>query len=349
MQFTMTTAAAPPGTTPLAPALSVVVPTCARPALLERCLRALLRQSLPARAYEIIVVDDRSDPATRLLIESLRARRHGSGAASAESVPVRIRYLPNHGRHGPAAARNLGWRAARAAIVAFTDDDTVPAPDWLEQGLAAFTDDVDALCGRIHMPLPAAPTDYERNAKCLEESEFVTANCFCRKRVLADLDGFDERFTLAWREDSDLHFRLLRSGARVAHAPAALVVHPVRPAPWGVSLRQAPKIAFDALLYKKHPQLYREKIRATPRWDYYLIVACLLLALAGLAGGKGALAAGAGLAWLLLSMRFCAARLRGTAKTLPHVTEMIVTSALIPPLAVFWRLAGALRYRVCFA
>lgn len=345
MQFTITTAAAPPGTATLAPALSVVVPTCARPALLERCLRALLQQSLPARAYEIIVVDDRPDPATRLLIESLRASLQARGAARA----ARIRYLPNHGRHGPAAARNLGWRAARAAIVAFTDDDTVPAPDWLEQGLNAFTDDVDALCGRIHMPVPAAPTDYERNAKCLEESEFVTANCFCRTRVLAGLDGFDERFTLAWREDSDLHFRLLRSGARVAHAPAALVVHPVRPAPWGVSLRQASRIAFDALLYKKHPRLYREKIRATPRWDYYLIVACLLLALAGLAGGRVPLAAGAGLAWLLLSLRFCAARLRGTVKTLPHVTEMIVTSALIPPLAVFWRLAGALRYRVCFA
>jgi hypothetical protein len=141
----------------------------------------------------------------------------------------------------------------------------------------------------------------------------------------------------------------LTSGARVAHAPGALVVHPVRPAPWGVSLLQAPKIAFDALLYKKHPRLYREKIRARPRWDYHLTVASLLLALAGLAGGNRPLAAGAGLAWLLLSLRFCAARLRGTSRTLSHVAEMVVTSVLIPPLAVFWRLAGAVRYRVCFA
>jgi GT2 family glycosyltransferase len=309
--------------------------------LLERCLRALVQQSLPAQAYEIIVVDDRPDPATLLSVESLRASDAARG--------VCVRYLPNHGPHGPAAARNRGWRSARAAIVAFTDDDTVAARDWLEQGLDAFTDGVDALSGRIHMPLPPAPTDYERNARCLEESEFVTANCFCRTRVLESLDGFDERFTLAWREDSDLHFRLLACGARVAHAPQALVVHPVRPAPWGVSLLQAPKIAFDALLYKKHPRLYREKIRATPRWDYYLTVASLLLALAGLAGHNVPLSAAAGLAWLLLTVRFCAARLRGTARTLPHITEMIVTSALIPPLAVFWRIAGAVRFRVCFA
>jgi glycosyltransferase involved in cell wall biosynthesis len=343
MQSTTTMAAAPPGSSlhTHTPAVSVVVPTCARPALLERCLGALLQQSLPAQDYEIVVVDDRADPATRLLVEALRE----SGAARAAC----IRYVPNHGPHGPAAARNRGWRAARAANVAFTDDDTVPAHDWLEQGLGAFTDGVDALCGRIHMPLPPAPTDYERNAKCLEESEFVTANCFCRTRVLESLDGFDERFTLAWREDSDLHFRLLRSGARIAHAPQALVVHPVRPAPWGVSLLQAPKIAFDALLYKKHPQLYRERIRAAPRWDYYLTVASLLLALSGLAAGSHPLFAGAGLAWLLLTIRFCAMRLHGTARTFPHVSEMIVTSALIPPLAVFWRLAGALRYRVCFA
>ena len=340
MQLKTMSTAAVPRSTPPGPAVSVVVPTCGRPGLLDRCLAALLRQSMPASAYEIIVVDDRPGPATRQLVESRFDPNNAHG------VPVR--YIANLGRHGPAAARNLGWRAARAAIVAFTDDDTVPAHDWLEHGLGAFTEQVAAVSGRIHMPLPPSPTDYERNAQDLEQSEFVTANCFCRKRVLERLDGFDERFTLAWREDSDLHFRLLRSGAQLAHAPQALVVHPVRPAPWGVSLRQVPKIAFDALLYKKHPRLYREKIRARPRWDYYLTVACLLLALLGLGAGELPLFAGFGMAWLALSARFCAARLRGTARTLPHVAEMVVTSALIPPLAVFWRFAGALRYRVCF-
>jgi hypothetical protein len=261
----------------------------------------------------------------------------------------RLVYISNAGSHGPAAARNRGWQVAQAPLIAFTDDDTVPAANWLESGLAAFTDGVDALCGRIEMPLPARPTDYQRDARRLETAEFVTANCFCRKGVLEALGGFDERFTAPWREDSDLHFRLLEMQARIVHVPQALVVHPVRPAPWGVSLLQIKKIAFDALLYKKHPRLYREKIRAVPRWDYYATVAALLLGCAALLAGNLALAATGGVLWLALTARLCARRLAGTVKTPSHIAEMIVTSALIPPLAVFWRIAGAIRYRVRFA
>jgi GT2 family glycosyltransferase len=323
-----------------APALSVVVPTCGRVELLDRCLAALLRQTLAARCYEIIVVDDRPDGRTGQLVSQWRASLPGPAPA--------ITYLANTGPHGPAAARNLGWRSARATIIAFTDDDTVPGPDWLRHGLATFDDSVDALCGRVEMPLPAAPTDYERDAQQLESAEFVTANCFCRKSVLEALDGFDERFLLAWREDSDLHFRLLTAGARIARAPHAVVVHPVRPAPWGVSLLQVRKIAFDALLYKKHPRLYREKIRATPRWDYYAIVAAILVALSAAVAGERALAWAAATLWCLLTLALLLRRLRGTSRRLTHIAEMAVTSALIPPLAVFWRIAGAIRFRVPF-
>jgi hypothetical protein len=125
-------------------------------------------------------------------------------------------------------------------------------------------------------------------------------------------------------------------------------VHPVRPARWGVSLRQQRKIMFDALLFKKHPELYRVRLRARPRWDYYALVAALGVALAApLAAAPGLALAGA-LGWLALTARFCARRLRGTSRRPLHVLEMIVTSALIPPLAVFWRIAGALRFRVGF-
>lgn len=323
------------------PALSVVVPTCGRVELLNRCLEALMGQTLAGRHYEIIVVDDHPNVRTRQLVALWRDGSDGHGPA--------VTYLANAGRHGPAAARNCGWRMARAPIVAFTDDDTVPAPGWLEHGLDAFGDRVDALCGRIEMPLPDSPTDYERDAQQLESAEFVTANCFCRKSVLVALDGFDERFRLAWREDSDLHFRLLASGAHIARAPQAVVVHPVRTAPWGVSLLQVRKIRFDALLYKKHPRLYRQKIRATPRWDYYAIVAAMLLALLGAAASIAPLAYAGAAAWCLLTLLLLRRRLRGTSHSVSHVAEMALTSVLIPPLAVFWRLAGAIRFRVPFA
>jgi GT2 family glycosyltransferase len=322
-------------------AVSVVVPTCGRLDLLDRCLDALTRQTLPATSYEVIIVDDEPNHNTLHLVAGWRARTLDRGP--------RLVYVSNAGPHGPAAARNRGWRIAQAPVIAFTDDDTVPSPGWLASGLAAFADGVDALCGRIEMPVPATPTDYQRDARLLETAEFVTANCFCRKTILERLDGFDERFTCPWREDSDLHFRLLDMNARIAHAPEALVVHPVRPAPWGVSLLQIKKMAFDALLYKKHPRRYRQKIQPSPRWDYYAIVVALLAALAGFVAGATPLAAVGSAAWLTLTVRLCARRLSGTSKTLSHVAEMIVTSALIPPLAVFWRIAGAIRYRVRFA
>ena len=177
--------------------VSVVVPTCGRLDLLDRSLDALARQTLSPARYEVIVVDDDADPHTEHMVSRLDSHL--------ERGP-RIRYIANHGTRGPAAARNIGWRAATAPVIAFTDDDTVPSPAWLKHGLAAFGDDVDVLCGRIEMPLPRTPTDYQRDASRLETAEFVTANCFCRKRVLEALGGFDERFRVAWREDSDLHF-----------------------------------------------------------------------------------------------------------------------------------------------
>jgi GT2 family glycosyltransferase len=329
------------GTAPACAMLvSIVVPTCRRPQLLSHCMASLLLQRFDASRFEIVVVDDAPCSSTRNVVDDWAAVAAAAGPA--------ITYIASGGPHGPAAARNRGWRAARGAIIAFTDDDTVAGADWLLQGLCAFAPDVQAVWGRIDMPLSTQPTDYERDAKNLESAEFVTANCFCPKHVLEELDGFDERFRLAWREDADLYFRLLGRAGRIVHAPAAVITHPIRPAPWGVSLRQQKKILFDALLYKKHPALYRQKIRAAPRTDYYLIVAALLCAIVALALQRAVPAALAGAAWLALSARFCRQRLAPTIKTPAHIAEMIVTSALIPPLAVFWRLVGAIKFRSRF-
>jgi glycosyltransferase involved in cell wall biosynthesis len=320
--------------------VSVVVPTLGRPELLNRCLGSLVLQRFDPSKYEIIVVDDGPSEKTRAIVMQW-ALHAGKG-------PL-ITYIASYGPHGPAAARNRGWKAARGSVVAFTDDDTVPRMTWLETGMAAFEQsDVDAVWGRIVMPLHHEPTDYELDAKGLERAEFVTANCFCRKSVLERLNGFDERFRFAWREDADLYFNLLSSNARVVHLPGTVVVHPIRPAKWGVSLSQQKKVLFDALLYKKHPDLYRKKIRAGARWDYYLIVLLLLIAAGCLAGGQFIAAVVAGAVWAGMTARFCLMRLKSTVKTFSHVCEMILTSMLIPPLAVYWRMIGALRFRTFF-
>jgi glycosyltransferase involved in cell wall biosynthesis len=323
-----------------APRISVVVPTYRRPALLLRCLQALLKQNLSVHAYEVIVVDDGHDHMTRVIVEQLRRR------VSAHERPT-LRYLrPKHGR-GPAVARNAGWRAARGRLIAFTDDDTVPDPHWLDCGERAMRPGIVAAPGRVRVPVSDHPTDHERMTQGLERAEFVTANLFVPREVLQRIGGFDEEFTRAWREDSDLQFRLEDQGP-IARADDAVVTHPVRPEPWGVSLRQQKNVMFDALLYKKHRARYRQRIRPTPPWHYYAIVLLMLAALAAVLSGLGdvaaacAAAAGAQVLWI------AGQRLRRTSHAPRHVGEMLVTSALIPFLSVYWRVRGAWHYRVWF-
>ncbi|GLV56123.1 glycosyl transferase [Dictyobacter sp. S3.2.2.5] len=319
--------------------VSIVVPTYNRPAALERCLEALLLQRHPDFCYDILIVDNAVSLQTRQQVE--RWKRCG------EQAGVCIHYLST-ARRGPAAARNVGWRQSTARIIAFTDDDCLPDPGWLQAGRAAFTEDVEAVTGRIVVPMPENPSDYECSTAQLENSEFATANCFYLRSSLESVGGFDERFTAAWREDSDLFFALLEKKRRWTYEPEAIVIHPVRPGKWGVSIQQQRKSMFNALLYKKHPQLYRNRIQAQPPWHYYRILGTYVFFMHGLLRrSKRQAVVGIGL-WLWFTSQFCLRRLRNTNHRPEHVAEMIVTSVLIPPLSIFWRLRGALKFRIPF-
>jgi glycosyltransferase involved in cell wall biosynthesis len=323
--------------------VSVVIPTFHRPDLLHRCLDGLLRQYMPAVGFEIIVVDDGHDDATRAMVQSI----------AADCLP-RLLYLRPEAGKGPSVARNTGWRAARAPLVAFTDDDTIPQPGWLQSGERAMRvhPGWSALCGRVHVPLDpasrACPTDHELMTMGLETAEFVTANAFVRRDALIAVGGFDEDFKRAWREDSDLQFRLMQCAGPVGKSEDALVLHPVRAERWGVCLRQQKNAFFDALLYKKHPHLYRERLHPSPPLNYYGIVVAILAALVGAGLGRWSLALASGALAAVLIARVAARRLRNTSHARAHVLEMLATSALIPFLSVYWRLRGAIRFRVLF-
>lgn len=321
--------------------LSVVIPTFRRPDLLRRCLDALEAQAIDPADFEILVVDDARCEDTRRFVEAYARERPGGPA---------LAYLrPPEGARGPAAARNAGWRAASGEIIAFTDDDTVPAADWLAEGRKALRSGTAAVWGKVTVPLPALPTDWERNTAGLQNAGFVTANCFVRRAALEWVRGFDERFRRPWREDSDLYFNLLEAGCKVVNAPRAEVLHPARAARPGICLAQHRNLFFDALLYKKHRVLYRQKIAAGPPLAYYAIVTALAVALAaGLAGAAVPALAALGV-WLLLTTALARRRLKGTSRAWPHMADVVLTSLAIPPLAVYWRLAGALHFRVLFA
>lgn len=321
--------------------VSVVVPTCRRPEFLERCLGALVAQDFDHAAYEIIVADDAADEPTRLQVERWAAGTRGS---------PRIHYVPALETRGPASARNCGWRVSSGLIIAFTDDDAVPHPDWLEEGWKAMAGGAIAAAGRVMVRPPSArPSEYENDLARMAQAEFVAANCFVRRDALAAIGGFDERFTAASREDSDLQFRLLKAFGRVVRAPNAVVKHPARPVPgWSYALRRHRRIAFDALLFKKHPQLYRERIRRHPPWSHYAAALAIVAVLAGALARSPLLAWSALAAWAALTGAFAWRRLEGAPRGPRHVAEALAGAIAIPPVAVFWRLAGAWRYRVLF-
>jgi GT2 family glycosyltransferase len=212
---------------------------------------------------------------------------------------------------------------------------------WVMGDLVAFK-------GRVIVPCPPEPTDYEKNVSWLETAEFVTANCACPVEVLHRTGGFDESFTMAWREDSDFQFKLLEEGIPVVVVAAARVVHPVRKAYWGISLKEQKKSLFNALLYKKHPELFRKKIYQRPFWNYYSMLGLLLTSVVALLMWRVPLAIMAATAWLIMTLDFARKRLRGTSHSAGHVAEMVLTSMAIPVLSVYWTIYGAIRYKTFF-
>jgi glycosyltransferase involved in cell wall biosynthesis len=331
----------------MVPRVSVVVPTYKRPDYIERCLKALLTQDLPPEEFEVLIVDDAVDDTTRQRVAEVMKQAEHEGRSG-----YTVRYVQGRGEgdpdHSPASARNIGWQAAQSEIIAFTDDDCIPEQRWLRTGLAAFGDDIAAISGRIVTPLPARPTDYEYNAAQITRAEFATANSFYRRSVLEKVGGFDERFRAAWREDSDLYFTLLAHHEKCIFLHDAAVMHPVRPERWGISIKQQRKSMYNALLYKKHPVLYRQRIQQTIPWRYYCIVGALFITILAMLAQVWLLAVLAFCAWLVMTLLFCLERLYKTKHTLDHICEMLITSAIIPPLAIFWRLYGALKFRVLF-
>jgi GT2 family glycosyltransferase len=317
--------------------ISVVIPTYRRPALLKNCLDALRHQTLDRNNFEIIVVSDGPDAVTEELVNKMRG------------VLPALRFISLPVKKGPAAARNLGWKHATAQLIAFTDDDCLPDKNWLQAAWQQYQHENEIVfSGKLIVPLSKSPTDHELNTANLETAEFITANCFCTKKALEAAGGFDERYRLAWREDSDLQFRFLKLGIPVIKIYEAKVIHPVRQAPWGFSIREQKKGLYNALLYKKFPDLYRQRIQPAPPWNYYIMIVSLVVAFIFLLKENTIMALSAFLIWLVLMIAFISKRLTKTAHSLSHVAEMIVTSLVIPFLSVYWQIYGAVKFRVWF-
>jgi len=256
--------------------ISVVVPARDRPQALARCLAALAHQR---GDVEVVVVDDSDE---------------------GNAVALGARIVRGGGR-GPAAARNLGARAARGDVVCFTDDDCVPAADWAQRVAAACGRGGAAAGSTIADPAAgpaAAATQLLTNTLMLSTRapagrgatlRFApTCNLACRADTLRGLP-FDESFPDAAGEDRDWCARLVASGRLLHHVPDAVVVHRpqlgldglvrqgLRYGRGAIGFRDAGGTLAGASFYRR---LARAATRAGPR-----TAACVALAQASVGAG----------------------------------------------------------------
>ena len=209
-----------PGDTPL---VSVVIPTCNRREILERCLEALALQT-----YRVIVVDDASTDDTPDLLARF----------AAEHPQLDFRFLRNERRMSANPSRNRGIRESRGRFVAFLDNDSIAKPDWLERIIAGFVSDrVAAVNGLVIDPEPT--NIYERTLKgthrvhgAKHATRLVSCNLCVRRDLLLRFMLDEDRASVSpdvrvsGRGDEEGLFLMLRAAGYEMHvAHDAVVLH----------------------------------------------------------------------------------------------------------------------------
>ena len=233
------------------PRVSVIVPVRDRRELLRETLDALARQTFPD--FEVIVVDDGS--------------QDGSGdEARAETVAGRAVRVFESGGAGAIAARTVGVAHAVGDVLAFTDSDCVPDPDWLAAGVGAIDRGADVVQGLTTATRAVRPL--ERTVWSLrDDGLFATCNVIYRRTSFDAAGGFDAGAgnrlgfrpgrrlrDLGFGEDTLLGWRVRRAGLAVFE-PAAVVRHQVLAPDVADSFRRTWAIGAFPALFREVPEL----------------------------------------------------------------------------------------------
>ncbi len=200
----------------------MVVPSRGRPRRLRWLLNELEDQTLDPGRFEVLVAHPAGDPAGHIVAEH-RLGREG-----------RARALALDAGAGRAAARNVGWRAARAPLVAFLHDDCRPPAAWLEDLLVlAESSPGSVIEGAVEVdPQEGAylVARFKRLRRADPPERFAAAcNVAYPRELLERLGGFSEDAELDRLDGADLAARARRAGGAGLAAPELVAFHSVRP------------------------------------------------------------------------------------------------------------------------
>jgi GT2 family glycosyltransferase len=234
------------------PDIAVAVPSHDRPSRLGRLLDALEAQTLDRERFEVVVAHDSSGPETEELLSSHPLARVGA-----------LRHLRlGPERPTPGVNRNAAWRAARAPLVAFTDDDCRPPPEWLERALAAASRYPGAIIQGATAPDPeeievllAAP--WFRTQSIAPPQPWAQAcNIVYPREVLEAYGGFPEDMPVG--EDTALAETARSHGVPYVGAREVATFHAVEDGSLPEMVRASLRWRHLPLLIKRHPRLRDE-------------------------------------------------------------------------------------------
>lgn len=198
------------------PEVRVVCATYRRAHLLPRLVAALEGQTFPMERVEVCIVDNASHDDTAEVLAELVA-----------ASSLRIVALAEAHNDGPAKARNRGWRETDIDLLAYIDDDCVPAPEWIERGVAALRSDpaLGVVQGAVRVPEGITMTPWSVIRELDGPSPyFEGCNVFYRREALAAAGGFSE--LLGWYgEDTEAGWSVVDLGWRRGFAGDATVTH----------------------------------------------------------------------------------------------------------------------------
>ncbi|MBC7814994.1 MAG: glycosyltransferase [Burkholderiales bacterium] len=260
------------------PFVTVIIPVYNDAERLELCLQALDGQTYPSDQYEIIVVDNASDESVAPIVE-----QHPKARLIFEAVRTQF------------AARNTAIAVAKGDLMAFSDSDCIPEPDWVENGVNCLLSvpNCGMVGGRVKLfaENPQHPTIAELYEmvtafpmkRYIEQEHFApTANMFTKREVFEKVGGFNA--TLVSGGDHEWGKRVHTGGFVQLYSHETVILHPARPSISELrrkALRvirglhdiysgKKPPLSFRAVLREIRPPLYvmRQMFNAEELQEY---------------------------------------------------------------------------------